>query len=93
MPARDRTADDSCVQELVAVGDGALEDRATDEPCLECILSRSWDDDTPSSGRVRWSLRRTGRLTIGTPISFECSQGHSSDADPALLKAFRSRLF
>jgi hypothetical protein len=57
------------------------------------VTSHALDDDRPKRGTVRWAVRRTGRLTTGVAVAFECPNGHSSEDDPALLKAFRRRLF
>jgi hypothetical protein len=72
---------------------GAVEIRTSDAPCVVCVTSCSLDNDRPRPGVVRWAVRRQGRLSIGRPIAFDCPNGHSSEDDPALLKAFRSRLF
>ena len=73
--------------------DSAVTYRTTEGPCLSCVLSHSLDDLRPKLGSVTWAVRRTGRLATGTPTSFACPNGHTSDDDPALLKAFQSRLF
>jgi hypothetical protein len=73
--------------------DGAEQYRTSDGPCVACVTSHALDDDRPKRGTVRWEVTRTGRLTTGVAVSFECPNGHSSEDDPALLKAFRRRLF
>jgi hypothetical protein len=75
------------------VADSTVEHRTTEGPCISCVLAHPLDDDRPKLGTVTWVLRRTGRLTTGVSIKFECPDGHRSDEDPALLKSFRSRLF
>jgi hypothetical protein len=72
---------------------GQVEYRTTDGACLVCVTSRSLDDDTPKLGTVRWEIHVEGRLNRGRAVGFECRHGHSSEDDPALLKAFPSRLF
>ena len=72
---------------------GVVEHVTTDGACLECVTSRSLDDERPKLGTVRWEVREEGRLRRGRAIGFECRNGHSSEDDPALLKAFPSRLF
>ena len=73
--------------------DSPVEHRTTEGPCIICVITRSLDDDRPKLGTVTWAVRQIGRLTSGTPVAFECSNGHTSDEDPALLKAFPPRLF
>jgi hypothetical protein len=65
----------------------------TEGPCVVCLTTHSLDDDRPKLGSVRWAVRRTGRLLTGVPVAFQCVNGHSSEDDPALLKAFTRRLF
>jgi hypothetical protein len=79
----------------VAVADSAQSTayRTTEGPCIVCVIDRSLDDDRPRLGTVGWAVTTSGRLTSGVPVSFRCPNGHSSEDDPALLKAFRSRLF
>jgi hypothetical protein len=67
--------------------------RTTELPCLICLTTMSLDDDRPKLGAVRWQLSPYFGLTRGKAISFECPQGHSSEGDPDLLKAFPSRTF
>jgi hypothetical protein len=67
--------------------------RTTEVPCLMCLTTMSLDDDRPKLGTVRWQLSPYFGLTRGKAISFECPQGHSSDGDQGLLKAFPSRTF
>lgn len=73
--------------------DDAVSYRTGEGPCVVCMTSRPLDDDEPNYGTVRWELRRTGRLTVGVAVGFDCPNGHSSETDPALLKAFRRRVF
>jgi hypothetical protein len=75
------------------LADGAVDHRTSEGPCVACVTSHGLDDDRPKRGTVRWEVRRTGRLTTGVAVAFECPNGHSSEDDPALLKAFRRRLF
>jgi hypothetical protein len=73
--------------------DSAVTSRTTTGPCLTCLLTRSLDDDRSALGSVTWAVRRVGRLVTGIATDFTCPNGHTSEDDPALLKAFRSRLF
>ncbi len=77
----------------VAEGEAPAECRTTEVPCLVCVMTLSLDDDQPKTGIVRWNIVPHFRLKMGTAVSFECPQGHSSKADPELLKAFPSRRF
>jgi hypothetical protein len=67
--------------------------RTTDRRCLTCLTTQSLDDDRPTMGTVRWRIADVSGLTIGTAVSFECLNGHSSEQDPELLKAFAKRRF
>jgi hypothetical protein len=67
--------------------------RTTELPCLICLTTMSLDDDRPKLGTVRWQLSPYFGLTRGKAISFQCPQGHSSEGDPDLLKAFPTRTF
>ena len=77
----------------VSETEALAECRTTEVPCLVCVMSLSLDDDQPKVGRVRWKVVANSRLKMGTAVSFECPQGHSSEADPELLKAFPPRRF
>ena len=66
---------------------------STEVPCLLCVMARSLDDDRPRTGTVRWKIVPASRLKIGIAVSFECPDGHQSEDDPQLLKAFPSRRF
>ncbi|MDQ1662380.1 MAG: hypothetical protein QOJ68_2360 [Blastococcus sp.] len=80
---------------LVEVADvaAAVEYRTTEVRCLVCVTTLPLDDDQQKNGTVRWKIVPRGRLTLGTAVSFDCPNGHSSDVDPHLLKAFPSRRF
>ena len=67
--------------------------RTTEVPCLVCVTTLSLDDDQTKTGTVRWKVTASLRLRMGIAVSFECPQGHSSEADPELLKAFPPRRF
>jgi hypothetical protein len=67
--------------------------RATEGLCITCGLSRGLDEDRPALGTITWAVGQAGRLATGSPVAFKCPNGHTSDDDPALLKAFHSRLF
>jgi hypothetical protein len=71
----------------------AAEYRTTEVRCLVCVTTLALDDDQPKIGTVRWKVVAHARLKLGTAVSFDCPNGHSSDADPRLLKAFPSRRF
>jgi hypothetical protein len=93
---RGRTADEAVVADDLMAGASTsevTEYATTDVPCIVCVLSRELDEDRPKLGIVRWQVRSAGRLVTGVPVAFDCPNGHSSAEDPALLKAFRSRLF
>lgn len=65
----------------------------TRAPCPACMTTLSLDDERPKRGTVRWELIAHARLKIGTAVTFECPEGHFSEDDPQLLKAFPSRRF
>ncbi len=67
--------------------------RTTETPCLVCMTTLSLDDEKPRTGAVRWRVARERGLTMGSAVSFDCPNGHSSDEDPELLKAFPRRRF
>ncbi len=68
--------------------------RTTDRRCVMCLTTRSLDDDRPTLGTVRWQVvSHESGVKIGTAVHFECQNGHSSEEDPAILKAFPSRRF
>ena len=67
--------------------------RTTEAPCLVRVTTSSLDDEQPKTGMVRWRIRSDIGPRIGTAVGFECPQGHSSEVDPELLKAFPSRRF
>ncbi len=81
----------SSVADMSAVGDPS-KSRTTETPCPICVMTLSFDDERPRLGVVRWDIVGLG-LRMGTAVSFECPNGHSSTDDPALLKAFPSRRF
>ena len=80
------------VGELAELTSGT-EYRTTELPCVVCLTTMSLDDDRPKLGTVRWQLSPHFGQKRGRPISFRCPQGHSSEGDPELLKAFPSRTF
>lgn len=74
--------------------DSAVEYRTTERRCFICLTTQSLDDDRPALGTVRWKIAtHESGLRIGTAVGFLCLNGHSSQDDPALLKAFPSRRF
>jgi hypothetical protein len=81
------------VSNAVEVPVAATEYCTTEVPCLVCVTTLSLDDDQPKFGTVRWKVVARASLKLGTAVSFDCPNGHSSDLDPHLLKAFPSRRF
>ena len=77
----------------VSEAEASAEYRTTGVPCLICVTTLSLDDDQSKTGKVRWKVVASVRVQMGTAVSFECPQGHSSEADPELLKAFPPRRF
>ena len=77
----------------VAGAQDGIEQRTTEAPCLVCVTTASLDDERPKTGTVQWEVTARFRLKTGTAVRFECPNGHSSAADPELLKAFPPRLF
>lgn len=67
--------------------------RTTELPCVVCLTTMSLDDDQPKLGTVRWQIAPYFGLKRGKAVGFQCPQGHSSENDPELLKAFPSRTF
>ncbi len=61
--------------------------------CPACLMTLALDDERPKRGTVRWEFVSRFRLKMGTAVSFDCPNGHSSQHDPDLLKAFPSRRF
>ena len=90
--AADKANMTSSVAEVFAV-EAPAEYRTTWAPCLICVTTLSLDNDQPKTGKVRWKVVPNVRLQIGIAVSFECPQGHSSEADPQLLTAFPPRRF
>ena len=77
----------------LAQGLDAAEQLTTQAPCPVCVLTLPLEDDRPRTGTVHWEIAPRHRVRIGVAVRFECPNGHGSDDDPALLKAFRSRRF
>jgi hypothetical protein len=75
------------------VADDLAEYTDTELPCVVCLTTMSLDDDQPKTGTVRWQITPYFGLKRGRAIAFHCPQGHSSEVDPQLLKAFPSRTF
>ncbi len=67
--------------------------RTTERPCVVCLTTLSLDDDQPKFGTLRWEIAPYFGLKRGKAVGFECPQGHTSEDDPELLKAFPSRTF
>jgi hypothetical protein len=77
----------------VPAAETPAECRTTEVPCLVCVTTLSLDDDQTKTGTVHWEVTANLRLKRGIAVSFECPRGHSSEADPELLKAFPPRRF
>lgn len=67
--------------------------RETERPCVVCLTTLSLDDDQPKLGTVRWEVSPYFGLKRGKAVGFVCPQGHTSEDDPELLRAFPSRTF
>jgi hypothetical protein len=87
------TADMTSSVSHVPAAEAFAECRTTEVPCLDCVTTMSLDDDQTKTGTVRWKVTANPRMRMGVAVSFECPQGHSSEADPELLKAFPPRRF
>jgi len=70
-----------------------IEQHTTEMRCPVCVITLSLDDDRPRIGTVTWDVHEHPHARIGVAVRFECPNGHCSDDDPALLKAFRRRRF
>lgn len=78
----------------VSAAANPVERREAPARCPVCVMTLPLDDERPKMGTVRWKIVSAGRgLRIGTAESFACPNGHTSDDDPELLKAFLSRRF
>jgi|1185.fasta_scaffold45833_1 hypothetical protein len=71
----------------------SVEHVTTAARCPACVLTLDLDDERPRLGLVRWKIAVSARIRIGTAVHFDCPNGHSSEDDPDLLKAFHSRRF
>jgi hypothetical protein len=69
------------------------ESRSTPTTCPICVMTLPLDDERPRTGTAIWEILPKSRVKIGTAVRFECPNGHSSEDDPELLKAFPSRRF
>ena len=77
----------------VSESEAAYEYRTTEMPCLICMTALPMDDEQSRVGVVRWRVASDPGLRMGTAVSFECPNGHSSNDDPELLRAFPRRRF
>jgi len=77
----------------VSATEAAYEYRTTETPCLICMTTLPMDDEQSRNGVVRWRITPDSGPRLGTAVSFECPNGHSSTDDPDLLKAFPRRRF
>ena len=77
----------------VSKTEAADEYRTTEMPCVICMTTLSLDDERSRVGAVRWRIAPDFGLRMGTAVSFECPNGHSSSDDPGLLKAYPRRRF
>jgi hypothetical protein len=75
----------------VAADATSVEFVTTASRCPACVLTLALDDDRPRLGLVHWTIK--GPLRVGTAVHFVCPNGHTSEDDPDLLKAFHSRRF
>lgn len=91
-PGADKLTMTSSVADLSAT-EAAHEYRTTDVPCLTCMTTLALDDEQSRVGVVRWRVTSDIGPRLGTAVSFECPNGHSSSDDPGLLKAFPRRRF
>ena len=66
---------------------------ATEMRCPVCVITLPFEDERPRVGTVTWEIPPHPVVRIGVAVRFECPNGHCSDDDPGLLKAFRSRRF
>ncbi len=71
--------------------EAAYECRRTEMPCLICMTALPLDDEQSRVGVVRWRIASSVGPRLGTAVSFECPNGHSSNDDPELLRAFPRR--
>jgi hypothetical protein len=83
----------SGVADQVTEAETASEYFTTELPCVVCLTTLSLDDDQSTLGTVRWQVSPYFGLKRGKAVAFRCPQGHSSDGDPDLLRAFPSRTF
>jgi hypothetical protein len=91
-PAADSPTMTSSIADVSGTG-AADECRTTEMPCLICMTTLSLDDEQSRLGTVRWRISPNLGLRMGTAVSFECPNGHCSNDDPELLKAFPRRRF
>jgi hypothetical protein len=77
----------------VSETEAAAEYRTTEVPCLVCMTTLPMDDEQSRVGVARWRIASDIGLRMGTVVSFECPNGHSSNDDPELLKSFPRRRF
>ena len=91
-PAADSPTMTSSIAD-VSETEAADECRTTEMPCLICMTTLSLDDEQSRLGTVRWKISPDLGPRMGTAVSFECPNGHSSNDDPELLKAFPRRRF
>jgi hypothetical protein len=76
-----------------SVDQGVVELVTTAARCPACVLTLDLDDERPRLGLVHWRVAARARIRVGTAVHFVCPNGHSSEDDPDLLKAFYSRRF
>jgi hypothetical protein len=77
----------------VSETEAAYEYRTTEMPCLICMTALPMDDEQSRVGVVGWRIAINVGPRLGTAVSFECPNGHSSNDDPELLRAFPRRRF
>jgi hypothetical protein len=71
----------------------AVEHVSTTVRCPACVVTLDLDDERPRLGMVRWKVVGDDRLRVGTAVQFDCANGHSSEDDGDLLRAFPRRRF
>jgi hypothetical protein len=92
-PTADSARMTSGVADDVAKVESGIEVRTTELPCVVCLTTMSLDDDQPKLGTVQWQVSPYFGLKRGKAVGFQCPNGHSSENDPDLLKAFPPRTF
>jgi hypothetical protein len=92
-PAQPAADEPTMTTSVVGVSEteAAEEYRTTEAPCVVCMTTLPMDDEQSRVGTVRWRVASDSLLRMGTAVGFACPNGHSSNDDPGLLKAFPRR--